>query len=108
MVYNFPVESPLTPETTGAPESNITSAQLKSVEPLPAVLGVGDLTVLMVLIVLFVANNNGVQLAGPSAFFSSGLVLLTFFSPAASIPPAFPSPFPPQGPPPPAPPNPRH
>src|SRR5260370_29000974 len=85
MVSNFPVESPITPETTGAPESNITPAQLKSVDPLPVVLGVGDLTVLMVVIVLFVANNNGVQLAGPAAFFYWGLGLLTFLLPCAYI-----------------------
>ena len=86
MASNFPLESPLTPETTtGAPESNITFAQIKSVDRLPAVLGVGDLTVLMVLIVLFVANNNGVQLAGPAAFLYWGLGLLTFLLPCAYI-----------------------
>ena len=60
-------------------------SQTPTKQKLPAVLGIGDLTVLMVLIVLFVANNNGVQLAGPAAFFYWGLGLLTFLLPCAYI-----------------------
>lgn len=54
-------------------------------EQLPAVLGTSDLIVLMVLVVLFVANNNGVQLAGPTAFLYWGLGLLTFLLPCAYV-----------------------
>jgi diguanylate cyclase (GGDEF)-like protein len=62
-----------------------TARSLRGVELLPAVLGTGDLVVLMVLIVLFVANNNGVQLAGPTAFLYWGLGLLTFLLPCAYV-----------------------
>jgi len=66
-------------------EANASSSPHRRVQPLPAVLGTGDLIVLMVLIVLFVANNNGVQLAGPAAFFYWGLGLLTFLLPCAYV-----------------------
>jgi len=52
---------------------------------LPAVLRTRDLTVLMLLIVLFVANNNGVQFVGPAVFFYWALGLLTFLVPCAYV-----------------------
>jgi diguanylate cyclase (GGDEF)-like protein len=85
MVSNFPAGSSTAPETTGVPEPGTSSTPLRHVKPLPAILGTGDLIVLMVLIVLFVANNNGVQLAGPAAFFYWGLGLLTFLLPCAYV-----------------------
>ncbi|HJT59408.1 MAG TPA: APC family permease, partial [Ktedonobacteraceae bacterium] len=50
---------------------------------MPAVLGLCDLTVFMVLIVVFVNNTNGVQFAGPAAFLYWTLGLLTFLVPCA-------------------------
>ena len=85
IVSDSPVTSSNTPAKAGAPERDNTSSSLKKLEPLPAILGTGDLVVLMVLIVLFVANNNGVQLAGPAAFFYWGLGLLTFLLPCAYV-----------------------
>lgn len=85
MITDSPVTSSTTPVKAGASERDDTSRSLKKVEPLPAILGTGDLVVLMVLIVLFVANNNGVQLAGPAAFFYWGLGLLTFLLPCAYV-----------------------
>lgn len=85
MAPNYSAEPSIAHETTGAPDPNASSSPLRREEPLPAVLGMGDLTVLMVLIVLFVANNNGVQLAGPTAFFYWGLGLLTFLLPCAYV-----------------------
>src|SRR5450759_3150888 len=85
MVSNYSAEPSIAHETTGALEPNASSSTLKRLEQLPSVLGIGDLTVLMVLIVLFVANNNGVQLAGPAAFFYWGLGLLTFLLPCAYV-----------------------
>ncbi len=52
---------------------------------LPAVLSKRDLTVLMLLIILFIANTNGVQFAGPSAFLYWILGLLTFLVPCAYV-----------------------
>ena len=85
MVSNFPAESSTVPELGGSPGPGTSSISTKRAEPLPAVLSTGDLIVLMVLIVLFVANNNGVQLAGPAAFFYWGLGLLTFLLPCAYV-----------------------
>lgn len=86
MVSNYSAEHSTVPEeTTGVQEPNTSVPTLRRVEPLPAVLGIADMTVLMVLIVLFVANNNGVQLAGPAAFFYWGLGLLTFLLPCVYV-----------------------
>jgi diguanylate cyclase (GGDEF)-like protein/putative nucleotidyltransferase with HDIG domain len=85
MVSDSSAERSITSETTGAQEPNAYSSPFRREEPLAAVLGIGDMTVLMVLIVLFVANNNGVQLAGPAAFFYWGLGLLTFLLPCAYV-----------------------
>ena len=51
----------------------------------PAVLTRRDLTVLMVLTVVFIANINGVQFAGPAAFLYWTLGLLTFLIPTAYV-----------------------
>ena len=51
----------------------------------PAVLTRRDLTVLMVLTVIFIANINGVQFAGPAAFLYWALGLLTFLIPTAYV-----------------------
>ncbi len=55
----------------------------KGNQRLPAVLGLSDLTVFMILIVLFFNNTNGVQFAGPAAFIYWTLGLLTFLVPCA-------------------------
>jgi diguanylate cyclase (GGDEF)-like protein/putative nucleotidyltransferase with HDIG domain len=64
-------------------ESNLQKTQ----EPrsLPAVLGTRDLTAFMLLIVLFIANNNGVQFGGPATFIYWILGLLTFLVPCAVV-----------------------
>ena len=89
MVSNFLPQSSFPPEQmdeTPATQGEITpSSPLVHVVPLPAVLGTGDLIVLMVLIVLFVANNNSVQIGGPAAFFYWAFGLLTFLLPCAYI-----------------------
>src|SRR5438270_13007652 len=53
--------------------------------PLPAVLGMRDLTLFMVLIVVFVSNTNGVQSGGPVAFLYWTLGLITFLVPCAFV-----------------------
>ncbi|HLX58762.1 MAG TPA: amino acid permease, partial [Ktedonobacteraceae bacterium] len=89
MVSNLLPDSTLSPQSadvTMDPAETITSSTpLPNMKHLPAILGKGDLIVLMVLIVLFVANNNGVQLAGPAAFFYWTLGLLTFLLPCAYV-----------------------
>lgn len=52
---------------------------------LPTVLNTRDLTALMLLIVLFIANTNGVQFAGPAAFVYWALGLVTFLIPCALV-----------------------
>ncbi|HEV2654994.1 MAG TPA: hypothetical protein VGT82_08540, partial [Ktedonobacteraceae bacterium] len=52
---------------------------------LPAVLSKRDLTVLMLLIILFIANTNDVQFAGPSVFIYWVLGFLTFLVPCAYV-----------------------
>jgi len=52
---------------------------------LPAVLGTPDLTIMLVLIVVFVSNINGVQFGGPAAFLYWILGLLTFLLPCALV-----------------------
>ena len=63
--------------------------QLQHVEvdknALPAVLGKRELTVFMVLIVVFIANINGTQAGGPAVFLYWGLGILTFLIPSAFI-----------------------
>ena len=52
---------------------------------LPAVLGTRELTVFMVLTVVFIANIDGVQSGGPAVFLYWGLGILTFLIPGAYI-----------------------
>ena len=54
-------------------------------QQLPAVLRTTDLTIFMVLTVLFVANINGVQFGGPAAFLYWLLGLATFLIPGAFV-----------------------
>ncbi len=63
----------------------LTSTPLRTQPALPAVLTRRDLTVLVVLIILFIANTNSVQFAGPSAFFYWILGFLTFLVPCAYV-----------------------
>lgn len=60
-------------------------ADTAPLQALPAPLRTRDLVVLMTLVVLFVANNSGVQFAGPSVFFYWTLGLLTFLVPGALV-----------------------
>ncbi len=53
--------------------------------PLPAVLNTRDLTIFMLLIVLFISNNNGVQFSGPATFIYWVLGFLTFLLPTAYV-----------------------
>ncbi len=62
--------------------------QTKGTNPsqqLPAVLNTRDLTVFMLLIILFISNNNGVQFGGPATFIYWALGLLTFLLPSAYV-----------------------
>src|SRR6266446_6322450 len=58
-----------------APEATLSDTQAAG--HLPAVLSTRDLTVLMLLIVLFIANTTGVQFVGPSAFIYGVMGLCT-------------------------------
>ena len=60
-------------------------AQKKDMHTFPAVLTMRDLIVLFVLTVVFIANVNGVQFAGPAAFPYWILGLLTFLLPTAYV-----------------------
>ncbi len=57
----------------------------RRMEALPAVLGMREMIVFMVLTVLFIANINGVQSGGPAAFLYWGLGIATFLIPCAYI-----------------------
>lgn len=52
---------------------------------LPMVLRTSDLTMLMVLTVLFIANINGVQFGGPAAFLYWTIGVVTFLIPSAYV-----------------------
>jgi diguanylate cyclase (GGDEF)-like protein len=52
---------------------------------LPAVLGMSDLTALMVLAVVFAFNTSGVQFGGPASFLYWCVGLLTFLLPCAAV-----------------------
>ena len=65
------------------PEASTQETQQRTA--LPTVLNTRDLTALMLLIVLFIANTNGVQFAGPAAFLYWTLGLLTFLIPCALV-----------------------
>ena len=71
---------------TGATSPASTDSQDRSVgRALPAVLGIRDLTLFMVLIVVFVSNTNGVQFGGPAAFLSWVLGLIPSLIPCAFV-----------------------
>src|SRR6266702_4427898 len=71
---------------TGATSLTLTDGQDGSVRrTLPTVLGMRDLTLFMVLIVVFVSNTNGVQFGGPVAFLYWALGLITFLVPYALV-----------------------
>lgn len=76
---------PFTAETPGSTEEPALASHTREQQTLPAVLNKLDLTVLMLLIILFIANTNGVQFAGPSAFFYWTLGLFTFLIPCAYV-----------------------
>lgn len=83
--YTLPINSPENLVGEGPANTQPASApqETQNTRHLPQVLGLRDLTVLMVLTVVFVNNTNGVQFAGPSAFFYWMLGLLTFLVPSA-------------------------
>ncbi len=66
-------------------ESESTAHETGAIQRLPAVLSIRDLTVLFVLTVVFIANVNSVQFAGPAAFPYWTLSLLTFLLPTAYV-----------------------
>jgi diguanylate cyclase (GGDEF)-like protein len=55
------------------------------IQALPAVLGTREMTVFMVLTVVFISNINGVQSGGPAVFLYWGLGIATFLIPSAFI-----------------------
>ncbi len=57
----------------------------KATLSLPAVLTIRDMTVLLVLTVVFISNTNGVQFGGPAAFSYWLLGLFTFLLPTAYV-----------------------
>ena len=70
----------------GVTLSTLTDDQDRSVRrTLPTVLGMRDLTLFMVLIVVFISNTNGVQFGGPIAFLYWALGLITFLVPFALV-----------------------
>ncbi len=75
------------PTYSSVPTDALTSDEQpqKDAHAFPAVLTRRDLTVLMVLTVVFIANINGVQFAGPATFLYWMLGLLTFLLPAAYV-----------------------
>ncbi|HZS77977.1 MAG TPA: amino acid permease [Ktedonobacteraceae bacterium] len=79
-----PARANSVPELTGTSREQQGNAAYENTS-LPAVLRKFDLVVLLVLIVLFVANNNAVQFAGPSAMIYWGIGLITFLIPCAYV-----------------------
>ncbi len=81
--------SPIVPTYTSNTTDNTTGAlaqeQQENTSVFPAVLTKRDLTVLLILTVVFISNITGVQLAGPSAFLYWMLGLLTFLVPTAYV-----------------------
>lgn len=76
---------PFLAETPDSTEEPALASHSREQHKLPAVLGKLDLTVLMLLIILFIANTNGVQFAGPSVFLYWMLGLFTFLIPCAYV-----------------------
>jgi len=85
MVIDSPSQVVVPPEQPYSPELAFQPSDMPEQHKLPTVLGTRDLTVLMLLIVLFVANNDGVQFGGPAAFVYWVLGLLTFLVPCAFV-----------------------
>ena len=54
-------------------------------QKLPAVLGMKEMVVFLLLIILFISNVNGVQFGGPATFLYWGLGILTFLLPSAYV-----------------------
>ena len=77
--------SPLSLKEGRAGQNDMLPHDGKSRGALPAVLGKRELTIFMVLTVLFIANINGVQSGGPAAFLYWGLGILTFLVPCAYV-----------------------
>ncbi len=73
------------PTYSSVPTNSSDEQQRRDGHAFPAVLTRRDLTVLMVLTVVFIANINGVQFAGPAAFLYWMLGLLTFLLPTAYV-----------------------
>ncbi len=71
-------------ESTGNGKLECTGAPC-GYQGMPAELGTRDLTAFMLLIVLFIANTNGVQFGGPATFVYWTLGLLTFLVPCALV-----------------------
>jgi diguanylate cyclase (GGDEF)-like protein len=67
------------------PAHSLPESTQRRARSLPQVLGTRDLTALMVLTVVFVANINGVQAGGPTAFIYWILGFLTFMIPVAYV-----------------------
>lgn len=58
-------------------------SQTPTKQNLPAVLGVKEMVVFLLLIILFISNVNGVQFGGPATFLYWVLGILTFLIPSA-------------------------
>ncbi len=72
-------------ENTGGSESASIARETQEPERLPAVLGMRDLTVFMVLIMLTVSDITGVQVGGTAVFTYWTLSLLTFLLPSVFV-----------------------
>ena len=73
------------PTYSSVPTNPSDEQQQRDGHAFPAVLTRRDLTVLMILTVVFIANINGVQFAGPATFLYWTLGLLTFLLPTAYV-----------------------
>src|SRR5437588_12730866 len=73
------------PGTGGTSPTSTDGQEGSARRTLPAVLGMRDLTLFMVLIVVFISNTNGVQFGGPIAFLYWALGLITFLVPFALV-----------------------
>ena len=67
------------------PASTLQKQDTQHKNSLPAVLSRRDLTALMLLIVLFIANTSAVQFGGPASFLYWALGLVTFLIPCAAV-----------------------
>jgi diguanylate cyclase (GGDEF)-like protein len=60
-------------------------SQSPAKQTLPVVLGIKEMTIFLLLIIVFVSNVNGVQFGGPATFFYWALGILTFLIPSAYV-----------------------